>query len=64
MIYFLFTAALLMMALIGLVQLVRFKPGHKDGRGNEITKRRLVFGVLFFTVAGIVVFLLGKAAGH
>lgn len=56
LIAFIFT---ILFVLLGVFQLIFFKPNRTDQRGKEITKKRLVIFVGFFSLCAVVIFTLG-----
>ena len=51
MFYLLLSIASIMLVIIGLFQLIYFNPNRTDQNGKKITRKRLIFAVIFFTVS-------------
>jgi len=53
---FIFT---ILLVLLGVFQLIFFKPNRTDQRGREITKKRLIIFVGFFSLCAVVIYTFG-----
>ncbi|EQM25208.1 hypothetical protein EI976_18595 [Bacillus licheniformis] len=59
MFYLLLSIASIMLVIIGLFQLIYFNPNRTDQNGKKITRKRLIFAVIFFTVSSICLYDFG-----